>query len=354
MTSFALAQAAAVAPQTSLDPGGPGAQDIVELWNAMLWLGAAITVLFVALLVYALVRRRRPEELPPEADRPPDDRGEHANIEDGRRGREDQVMPRSERLGVRWMIAGGVVFPALVLTVLFVFTLRAMDVTSPARETEAALTVEIVGRQWWWEIRYLDPDPSREVVTANELHLPVGQRVRVRLRAFDVIHSFWVPGLQGKTDMIPGRINWTWIEASAPGVWRGQCAEFCGLQHAKMAMVVVAETPEAFARWLEGQRAPAAAPSDSVVGLGQSIFLRSACSNCHTVRGTPALARAGPDLTHVASRLTLAAGELPNTRGNLYGWVANPQGLKPGTRMPAVPLTADELHAVVHYLGTLR
>ena len=349
-----LLQAAAVAPQSALEPSGPAAAKIDWLWDLMLWSGTAVTLLVVALLLVALFRRRHPGELPAEADRPRDHRGEHANVETGGRGRAEAGRPESERKGVRWMIAGGVVFPALVLTVLFVLNLQVLGALYPRGDEPAPLTIEVTGRQWWWDVRYLDSVPGRIVRTANELHLPVGQRVRLHLRSHDVIHSFWVPGLQGKMDMIPGRTNTFWVQADSAGTWRGQCAEFCGMQHAKMAFVVVADPPDAFARWLDNERLLAAEPSDSAGRVGRETFLSSGCVLCHTVRGTTAQASAGPDLTHVASRRTLAAGELPNTRGNLFGWIANPQALKPGTRMPAIPLTRDELHAITNYIGSLR
>jgi cytochrome c oxidase subunit 2 len=349
-----LAQAVALGEQSALRTGGPGAAQIGALWNQMLVIGALVTLLVVATLAYALFRRRRADELPPEADRPADRRGEHANLDTGGRGREDEGRPESERVGVRWMVAGGVVLPTVILTALLIPTLRSLNAVSPHRAERAPITIEVIGRQWWWEVRYLDAEPSRITETANELRIPVGERVRVQLRAADVIHSFWVPGLQGKMDMIPGRTNVTWLQADRPGVWRGQCAEYCGLQHAKMAFVVVAERPEEFARWLARQREPAAEPRDSLGRARRETFLASGCVLCHAVRGTPAAAKAGPDLTHVGSRLTLAAGELPNTKGHLMGWVANPQALKPGSQMPAVPLGARELHAIVDYLLSLR
>jgi cytochrome c oxidase subunit 2 len=176
----------------------------------------------------------------------------------------------------------------------------------------------------------------------------------VRLRTADVIHSFWVPGLQGKMDLVPGRTNALVFTAERPGTWRGQCAEFCGVQHAMMAFAVVAEPPAQYESWAVRQRASAAAPPDSAALADQGTFLASGCVLCHAVRGTPARGEAGPDLTHVASRLTLAAGVLPNTRGHLFGWVGNPQAIKPGSLMPVVPLESRELHAIVRYLGTLQ
>jgi cytochrome c oxidase subunit 2 len=349
-----LVQAVAIGDQSALRTGGPGADHIGSLWNDLLLIGTLTTLLVVAVLGYALFRRRRADELPAEADRPADPRGEYANVESGGRGREDAGFPRSERSGVRWIVAGGVVFPTIVLTALLFPTLRSLAAVSPNRSDDAPVTVEVIGRQWWWEVRYLDAEPSRIAETANELRIPVGERVRIELRAADVIHSFWVPGLQGKMDMIPGRTNVTWLQADRPGIWRGQCAEYCGLQHAKMALVVVAEPPADFSRWLARQREPAAEPADSAGLAARETFLASGCVLCHAVRGTAAAANAGPDLTHIGSRLTLAAGELPNTAGHLAGWIANPQALKPGSRMPAVPLAARELHAIVSYLRSLR
>ena len=354
LVPLTLAQPTAVAPQSALEPAGRGAAEIGWLWDLMLVSGSIITVAVFVVLAVALFRRRHPDELPPEADRPADPRGERANIESGGRGRADEERPRSERLGARWMVAGGVVFPGVVLAVLFLFTLRSLGSITPRRDEPGVLTVEVTGHQWWWEMRYVNESPSRIAVTANELRIPVGRRVRVLLRASDVIHSFWVPGLQGKTDMIPGRTNVTWLQADEPGRWRGQCAEFCGVQHAKMALVVVAEPEAAFEAWLERQIDPAMAPADSAGRENEAVFLSSGCVLCHAVRGTTAHGQLGPDLTHVASRVTLAAGELPNTRGHLAGWIADPQSAKPGSKMPAVPMTPSELHAIVEYLSGLR
>jgi cytochrome c oxidase subunit 2 len=332
MTSLpSLAQAIAVAPQSALEPGGPAAARIAWLWDLMLWSGTAITLLVVVLLLVGLLRRRRSAELPPIAD-----------------------SGESARRGTRWMLAGGVALPTVVLTALFALNLDVLGVTYPQHNPPAALRIEVTGHQWWWEVRYLDSVPARIVRSANEIHLPVGQRVRLELRAKDVIHSFWVPGLHGKLDMLPGRTNALWLQADTAGVWRGQCAEYCGLQHARMGLVVVAEPKDSFARWLENERAPAAEPADSTGRLGRATFLGSPCATCHAVRGTSASATVGPDLTHVASRRTLAAGDLPNTRGNLYGWIADPQSLKPGSRMPRVGVTTQELHLIVEYVGSLR
>ena len=356
-----VAQARAVAPQSALDPGGPAAEEIGRLWDFMLVSGTVVTALTLAVLLYALFRRRRPDELPPEADRPADARGERANDESGGRGRAGAGRPRSERAGARAMLYGGVVFPAVALGLVLVFTLRALDaIVVPARAgaegtpAPGELVIEVTGRQYWWEVRYLDAVPGNVFTTANEIRLPAGRSALVRLRSDDVIHSFWVPGLQGKMDLIPGRVNVLRLEAGEPGVWRGQCAEFCGVQHAKMALMVVSEPEARWRAWLARQRAPAVPPADSARLADQGTFLRSGCVLCHTVRGTPAGGALGPDLTHVASRLTLAAGTLPNRPGNMYGWIADPQGHKPGSKMPAVPMTAAELHAIARYLESLR
>lgn len=351
--TLAYPQPRAVAGQSALSPGGPGAGEIERLWEIMLWTSAAVTVVVLAAIAYALFRRRPPDEIP-EADRPADPRGERANDERGGRGGVGAGRPRSERIGTQWMVIGGIVIPTLILTALLVYTLATLGALSPGRGERASLTVEVTGYQWWWSVRYIGEDETHIAITSNEVRIPVGQRVQVLLRSEDVIHSFWVPGLQGKADMIPGRTNVTWLQADAPGTWRGQCAEYCGMQHAKMALVVVAQPPDEFARWLDLQRQPAPTPADSAGLADRETFLQSGCALCHSVRGTLAHGSAGPDLTHLAGRLTLAAGELPNTAGHLYGWISNPQALKPGTKMPAVPLETEQLHAIVRYLQTLR
>jgi cytochrome c oxidase subunit 2 len=192
------------------------------------------------------------------------------------------------------------------------------------------------------------------VRTANEIHVPVGRPVAIDLKSRDVIHSFWVPNLHGKMDAIPGRVTNTWLQADSPGVWRGQCAEFCGLQHAHMALTVVAHPAHEFEQWLSAQREPATQPTEEIALRGQQVFLSGPCMMCHTIRGTPALSAFGPDLTHVASRRTLAAGTIPNTRGHLAGWILDPQVIKPGTRMPPTALGSEDLQALLAYLERLR
>jgi cytochrome c oxidase subunit 2 len=255
--------------------------------------------------------------------------------------------------GLLWIYLGGLLIPAVILVISFAFTLGTLHATArPSRDPAA--TIQIVGHRWWWEVRYLDPDPARTIETANEIHVPVGQPVRLQLTSADVIHSFWVPQLAGKTDVIPGQTNVAWLEADSTGVYRGACTEYCGLQHANMALAVIAEPPAAFAAWQAAQRASAATPSDPDAAAGLAVFQKSACATCHAIRGSEALGRVGPDLTHLASRLTLAAGTLANTRGNLAGWIGNSQAIKPGNDMPAMTIAPKDLQALLTYLETLR
>jgi cytochrome c oxidase subunit 2 len=217
-----------------------------------------------------------------------------------------------------------------------------------------ALAIQITGYQWWWSVEYLNDDPSLRVTSANELHLPVGRPIAITLKSSDVIHSFWVPTLHGKTDLVPGRDNTTWLRVDRPGIFRGQCAEFCGVQHAHMALTVIAEPSGDFEEWLAAQRRPAAPPSTPEQSRGLEVVERGPCALCHTIQGTSAGARTAPDLTHFATRSTIAAGTAPNTRGYLGGWIADPQHLKPGNRMPATALSSADLQAVIAYLETLR
>jgi cytochrome c oxidase subunit 2 len=216
------------------------------------------------------------------------------------------------------------------------------------------LTIRVRGYQWWWEVAYLDDAPARYLITANEIHVPVGRPISIELAAADVIHSFWVPNLAGKQDLIPGRDNRIAFIVMAPGVYRGQCAEFCGLQHAHMSLFVIAEPPDQFETWRNEQLGRAADPVTDEQKIGRQIVTGKACGACHTVRGTSAAGVVGPDLTHVASRSYIAAGLLPTTRGSIAAWVADPQNIKPGNNLPLVPLTGDELRAVSAYLASLK
>ena len=215
----------------------------------------------------------------------------------------------------------------------------------------SALTVDVIGHRWWWEVRY----PSRGIVTANDVHVPVGQPVRIVLTSVDVNHSFWVPQLTCKTDLIPGVTNSMWIQADHAGTFRGQCAEYCGVQHAQMIFYVVADPPATFQQWLATQAAPAAAqPVGSALAQGQQVFETAPCASCHTIRGTTARGTLGPDLTHFGSRVSVGAGARPNTTGNLAGWIIDSQGIKPGNLMPPMQLSPQDLQALIAYLESLK
>jgi cytochrome c oxidase subunit 2 len=252
----------------------------------------------------------------------------------------------------------GIVSAAVGVTVLILFGLLFADFTIGRAlrppETGGALTIKITGKQWWWQIEYEDAEPSKIFQTANELHLPQGRPVQLLLQSNDVIHSFWIPGLQGKKDLIPGHQTSLWITAERSGLFRGQCAEFCGYQHAHMGLLAVVESPEDFARWQEAQRQSAPPPTAASAQRGQEVFLHRTCAMCHAIQGTPADSHVGPPLTHLATQQTIAAGSFPNTRGYLAGWILDPQALKPGTRMPPNPLSPDELRDLLDYLDTLK
>ncbi|TFZ01385.1 cytochrome c oxidase subunit II [Ramlibacter rhizophilus] len=254
-----------------------------------------------------------------------------------------------------WVVGGGIVFPLVVLTALLVYTLSAVSPLVRQPDAASVLRIEVTGELWWWRVKYLDPQGGVLVETANEIVIPAGVPVELALVSDNVIHSFWVPNLAGKLDMIPGHVNWLRIEAREPGVFRGQCAEYCGAQHAKMAFHVVAQPAADFQRWLQAQQQPASTPPEPRLQLGQRLFLENRCGVCHTVRGTPADGRIGPDLTHVGRRGWIAAATLPNNVGTLAGWIANPQHIKDGARMPAYhQFSPEELRALAEWLMSLR
>ena len=253
--------------------------------------------------------------------------------------------------GLKW-ITVGLSISAVPLLITLVWTMVALaKVSGPPSHT--GLTLDVTGRQWWWDIRYDADEPDKTFSTANEIHIPVGVPVLVRLHGGDVIHSFWVPKLSGKTDTIPGQTNATWLEASQPGRYRGQCSEYCGFQHAHMAFEVVAQSPEDFARWREHQLQPAAPPTTPEQQRGQAL-VEYRCGLCHEVRGTSASAITAPDLTHLMSRRMIASGTLVNGPGVLGGWIEGAEQLKPGTLMPDQNLTAEQLSDTLAYLETLK
>lgn len=253
-----------------------------------------------------------------------------------------------------WVIGGGVVFPALVLTALFVWVLPRMPAWKPVPPADA-LIVTVNAHMWWWEVRYRDPATGADVRTANEIRIPVGRPVYFALTSADVIHSFWVPQLAGKMDMLPGRMQHLLVTAKEPGVWRGQCAEFCGAQHAQMALHVVGLEPQAFDAWLAAQVRPAPAPASARQELGRSAFVENRCNACHTVRGVSEQSRLGPDLTHFGSRLHLGAGMLANTPEGRERWLTHIQQIKTGARMPSYDrLDPATLDALGDWLGSLQ
>jgi cytochrome c oxidase subunit 2 len=221
--------------------------------------------------------------------------------------------------------------------------------------TQDALHIEIVGQQWWWRVRYLDAQGMPQFETANEIRIPTDRAIDLTLESADVIHSFWIPALAGKIDTIPGHVNRLRLSAAKSGTFRGQCAEYCGGAHAMMALYVVADNDQAFAQWMQRQRAPAQEPADAHLQSGRALFLSSGCIACHTIRGTPAAGYLGPDLTHVGSRLSIAAGSFPNHAGTFAGWIADSQRAKPGNHMPSFPmLLGVELRALAAYLESLQ
>lgn len=320
LVAVATAGACSGHSPSSLDPQGPESNNIADLWWTMLAIAGAIFLLVIGLLAYALLHRREP-------------------------GRPRFPGPAS---GHAFIVAGGVVLPVVVLSVLMALTIRSIHSLTRSHATDLAITV--TAHDWWWEVDY----PASGVVTANEIHIPVGKRVEITGNASDVIHSFWAPQLIAKFDLIPGNTHTFLVQADKPGVYRGQCAEYCGLQHANMAFIIVAEPEQEFMAWLAQQRQPLAASADPAMQRGLQVFLGSNCASCHAISGTAATAKAGPDLTHVASRSFIAAGALKTNPENLERWVSDPQGVKPGANMPAVPLDPGDLQALVAFLAGLK
>jgi cytochrome c oxidase subunit 2 len=317
-------QALSDALHSSTQPLGVHAQHIDKLWQAMLWTCTVMYVLVLAFLVLAILRRNRAP---------------------GPDMREDRRL--SVTLGV-WIVL--IVTGLFGLTVASFFTDRAL--VRAAAEPEVSL--QVTAHQWWWEIEYLDADPSRQVRTANEIHLPVDAQVHIALASNDVIHSFWVPNLHGKQDLIPGRPAQIRLQPRQVGTFRGPCAEFCGVQHANMALEVVVESRADYDAWYEKQLATARAPASQLESRGQQVFMSAACNLCHAISGTDASATVAPDLSHVASRRMIAAGTLPNDKARMIDWLANPQHVKPGNRMPRVELSDADRDALVAYMVSLQ
>lgn len=302
---------------------------VVTLLWALLIVSLLVIAIVTGLLLAGLMRRRN---VPPSTD-------------------PRQVpLERPER-GLGWIYIGSAISAAvLVGAAIWTFSTLAAVSGPPVKP---ALEIHVIGHQWWWEAHYVSNDPSEEFTTANEIHIPTGKPVKLDLSTVDVIHSFWVPQLSGKTDLIAGQQNTTWIEADTPGTYRGQCAEYCGLQHAHMAFSVIAEPPERFESWRQDQLRDEPPPRSPTVAQGEQDFVVH-CGICHTVRGSLAGGKLGPDLSHLMNRRTIAAGTLPNTPGYLSGWIADPQHVKPGNLMPILDLSGAQLAAIRQYLESLK
>ena len=309
--------------QNTLNPASPQEHKISVLFWIMMAVAWAGFALIVGLLALGWVHRKK-EGLP---------------------------FGRGDKTGTGLVIGLGVAMPIVLLTVLFVYSdLFVLNSTAAPDARTTKRTVEIVGHQWFWEASY----PGTVAVTANDIHIPAGVRVNTVVRTVDVIHSFWVPELNRKIDLIPGQPNTVLLDASRPGTFRGQCAEFCGLQHANMSLVVYADPPARFRAWLANEAKPAREPSTPDEQRGREIFLSHTCSGCHTIRGTSADGHIGPDLTHVGGRQDLAGLVLGNTPANMLRWIHDPQHIKPGVKMPDLHLSQAEERSVVAYLESLK
>lgn len=271
-----------------------------------------------------------------------------------RRGSFEDHLPIDVDGGKQWILIGGVAIPVIVLTGLFITTIVGLNVYPGDKAEAPALEIQVTAHQWWWEVDYLYDDLPRRFSTANEIHIPVGQPVRVKLISSDVIHSFWVPRLHGKMDTIPGHLNGITLKADEAGVYRGECAEYCGVQHAQMRMRVIAQPAKEFQSWVQRQREPAITPTDPLLVKGREAFEGYACAMCHRIRGTKARGTVAPDLTHFGSRQTIA-GVMPNTRARLQAWIVNAQSFKPGARMPTLEqFDGETLNALAAYLESLE
>ncbi|MGB8646619.1 MAG: cytochrome c oxidase subunit II [Anaerolineae bacterium] len=324
LSILVLTLAGCSSTQSILEPANTSARDIAGLFYFIFYIALVIFILVEGLLIFFVVRyqRRANAGLPPQF---------HGNT----------------RIEVAWTLA-----PAIVLAVVFFMTVRTMSSTSLAAQPPATVNVRVIGHQWWWEFQY----PDLGITTANDLHVPVGQVVSLTLESDNVIHSFWVPQLMGKTDVIPDHQNKTWLRAETASVYSGQCAEFCGVQHAHMLFRVVADEAGTFDAWVKGQQTTAQTPTDGDAARGAQIFTSNGgCFACHTINGVDkAKGKVGPNLTHFGSRLTIAAGTLPNTPENLSAWLHNPQEVKPGNAMNIGKLSDPDIQALIAYLASLK
>lgn len=315
---------------STLQPAGPQAGNIEWLYWVIFWITFVVFVLVIAGFTRSAVKNRivSREMIPIFHD------------------------PEGDRRAV-WAVSS-----AVTITVLTLFAVLFMSVITGKKvegvTSNNPVTIQVTGHQWWWEVIYPSPQADQTVTTANEIHVPVGKPVVILTNSADVIHSFWAPNINGKRDLLPGYSSAFWIQIDQPGAYRGQCAEFCGLQHAHMGFSILAEQEDKFEAWKAQQLKPAPEPAQAEAIQGRKVFLTHACLMCHTIRGTDAGSRVGPDLTHLASREMIAAETLPNNAGNLAGWIVDPQRIKPGAKMSPNPLQPDDLQALLVYLQTLQ
>jgi cytochrome c oxidase subunit 2 len=315
-------------PQNTMGPAGPGAGEIASL-SWIVYIIFAAVVLGMWILIGWIALRRR--------------------------GTLDEHAPVDLNDGHEWILTGGFAIPFCILATVFILGLRTMSAFPIADHGMPTPQIIVTGHQWWWEVEYVGGGPDQHFKTANEIHIPAGKPVDIELMSYDVIHSFWVPKLNGKVDLIPGQPNVVRIQANEPGDYRGQCAEFCGEQHAHMFFHVIAQRPVEYEAWVREQLAPAADPVDDQQKAGQQQFMGQACSLCHAIRGTDAHGVLGPDLTHLASRQGIASDMLANNEANLSAWVTHAQSLKPGAVMPNVTaFTGVQLKQLVAYLKSLH
>ena len=356
-------------------PATPQSEQIDGLWTLSLWLGVAVWVSVMVLAAVPIWRSRRYRTGDRSGRKRRSEGARDTNVQQSDAGQPEgvEVQERSQapaavldepivtadasireaadadhRVRARLLWIGGIIVPAIILLTLLIASGRVSLATAHI-ERPGELVVDVTGHKFWWEVRY----PDYDVVTANEIHLPVDRPVRLRLYSEDVIHSFWVPRLHGKIDLIPGQENWLSFEPTEVGRFRGLCAEFCGVAHAQMLKYVEVMTEQDFATWIEEQQQPALQPQTDHTRQGEQVFLEAGCASCHAVQGTEALGTVGPDLTHLGTRETLAAGIVPNDREHLEELVLRPAAVKPGIRMPPTQLTAEELDVLLDYLEIL-
>ena len=320
--------------QSAMNPTGPQAQNIDRIWRLIFYTSIVVFLLVLTFLAIAIFRHR-------------------TLLTDGAVSAD--LRPAAEgELRRRNVIIAATVITIVILSVFVIESFVVGRGLTAELSRKQGVAIELTGHQWWWEARYMNVDASSIFTTANELHIPVGVPVSFSLKASDVIHSFWVPNLSGKKDLIPGKIATIWLQADQPGVYRGQCAEYCGLQHAHMALWIIAEPRDQYEAWLNAQLQTAPQPANDSQKRGRQIFLSSTCVMCHAVGGTIAGSNFGPNLTHVAGRTTIAAGTLENNREHLSQWISNSQLIKPGNKMPAQNLSSDDLNALLDYVESLR